>query len=283
MTQVSVVIPTCQRLELLKRAIRTVLAQSYTDFEVIVVNDGEDISLAEFNDPRLKYIKNLIKRGGGGSRNEGVRSAMGEYIAFLDDDDRWLPNKLEIEVEALKKGSDKAAFAFTSVTNEYEDRTEVTNVPEGEANQMERVLAKFNGFLTSTLLVKRDKFNEIGGFDESFPSHQEPDLILRLSQKYNGIGINKPLTIMSMFRTHEHIGSSLERRIAGRVKILAKHKEEFAKRPKVLAKHYFRIGLWQRDSGHGKEAREYFKKALNTKFTWRYLYHYLSRVLILWK
>ncbi len=273
---VSVVIPTCNREEMLKRALASVQAQTFSDFEVIVVDDGAGTSaMLPVSDPRFRYIKNTQKKGGAGSRNVGIQSAKGEYVAFLDDDDMWMPEKLFITLDALQRASEKAVFVYTSVTNQYENRKEVTEAPEGEVNQLERALRKFNGFLTSTLVVKKNAFNEVGGFDESLPSHQEPDLIIRISQKYDGVGINMPLTCMTM-TPREHIGGSLERRIMGRTMLLDKHKTLFEARPKVLAYHLFRIGLWQRDMGRQKDAKSSFKKALMVSPHPKYLLHYLS-------
>jgi glycosyltransferase involved in cell wall biosynthesis len=277
MPKVSVVIPTANRPELLKRAIGSVLAQDFTDFELIVVDDGDDASSVakSFSDPRIRYVKNSTKKGGAGSRNGGAQSAKGEFIAFLDDDDQWVSGKLSKQVSLLEGASPKTAFSFTAVKNVYDDKEEVTHVPAGEMNFLERALRRFSGFLTSTLVVRREALLGEGGFDESFPSHQEPDLIIRLSKKYDGIGIDEPLTLMSMSRSYEHISSNLERRIAGRKALLAKHTGLFAQRPRVLARHYFRIALWERDNKNFAEAEKYFRLALRTSLNLRYLAHYV--------
>src|SRR5271165_2090948 len=97
--QVSVVIPTIRRPELLLRALRSVLTRTFQDFEVIVVIDGPDepthLALGSLDDPRLVVIANPQSLTAAGARNVGVSRATGEWIAFLDDDDEWLPQKLE--------------------------------------------------------------------------------------------------------------------------------------------------------------------------------------------
>ncbi|MBI3573830.1 glycosyltransferase [Candidatus Kaiserbacteria bacterium] len=275
---VSVVIPTKNRPELLKRALTSVVAQTYKDFEAIVVDDGDGSAaamVASFGDSRIRSIKNNGVHGGGAARNLGIREAKGEFVAFLDDDDAWVPEKLAVEVWFLNDASAKTAFVFSAVTNVRESGEETSNVPEGKANYLERALTRFSGFLTSTLLLRREALLAVGGFDESLPSHQEPDLIIRLSEKYDGISVDKPLTRMSMEESHEHIGSDLRRRVAGRKAILLKHAALFQARPRILAKHYFRIGLWSRDIGEKVEAKKYFRLAAGISFSLRYTAHYL--------
>lgn len=96
---VSVVIPTYNRAHLVGRAIQSVLNQTYQDFEIIVVDDGSTDNTEEvvksFNDPRIRYIRHDQNRGGSAARNTGIKMARGEYIAFQDSDDEWLPEKLE--------------------------------------------------------------------------------------------------------------------------------------------------------------------------------------------
>jgi len=102
--KVSVVIPTFGRAELLRRALRSVLAQTETDIEVIVVVDGDDpptIAVLQGEpDPRLKYIVQPVKGGAAHARDMGVDASQSDWVAFLDDDDEWLPRKLELQLAA---------------------------------------------------------------------------------------------------------------------------------------------------------------------------------------
>ena len=107
MPRVSVVIPTYNRAELLKRAIESVLGQTYQDFELIVVDDASmdntEEMMKDFSDERIRYIR--LKQNSGTSavpRNTGIKSAKGEYIACHDDDSEWLPQKLEKQVKAFE-------------------------------------------------------------------------------------------------------------------------------------------------------------------------------------
>lgn len=278
-SKVFVIIPTCNRPELLKKAIGSVLCQTYQDFEIIVVDDGlkerAQNLVKEINDPRILYIQNKKSLGGGGARNVGIRAARGEYVAFLDDDDEWLPEKLEVQMSLFEKSPNNVGFCFSAVTNVFDAKEENTSVKEGVKDYSEISFIRFKGFLTVTLIIRKKIFDEIGGFDEKLPSHQDPELILRIAQKYKGLGINKPLVRVNMKSGHEHIGSNLKRRIAGREMILKKYKEEYAKRPVILAKHYFWLGVWYRDDKQFSQAREYFTKAWKTHFRPIYFFRYL--------
>lgn len=262
------------------RAVRSALSQTLTDLEVIVVDDGRALpaegAVRSVGDARVSYLTNGSKHGGSAARNAGIHASSGRYVAFLDDDDQWLPRKLEVQVAALAAAPSDVAFSFTAVTNCFDDREERTHVPAETASYLERALTRFAGFLTVTLLIKREALEAVGGFDEQLPSHQEPDLIIRLSQRYRGLGIDEPLTRVDMSTRHEHVGSNLERRVAGREMVLAKHAALFADRPNLLARHLFWLGLRYREAGRTAEARSRFRRAWTTHRHPRYLLHYLG-------
>src|SRR5215813_6292011 len=102
MPKVSVIIPTHNRAESIRSAITSVLNQTFQDFEIIIIDDASEDQtrevIANFNDTRIKVIHNQVSKGAAGSRNIGIMHSNCEYIAFLDDDDEWLPEKLKIQV-----------------------------------------------------------------------------------------------------------------------------------------------------------------------------------------
>lgn len=111
---VSVVLTTYNRASLLVRAVRSVLAQTLGDFELIVVNDaGEDVAalLAGFADPRVVHVCHAVNRGQGAARNTALRLARGEYVAYLDDDDQYYPEHLETLAAALAAGRADLVYA----------------------------------------------------------------------------------------------------------------------------------------------------------------------------
>jgi len=283
MPKISIIIPTCNRPLLLTRAIRSVLTQTYQDFEVIVVDDGlkeraENV-VAAFGDPRIRSIKNETSLGGGGARNRGIREAHTEFIAFLDDDDEWLPEKLSIQMEQFAHSDSDVGFCFTGARIETDEGAEITTAKQGVRDLSEVALLRFKGFLTTTLIVKRAVFDNAGLFDESLPSHQEAELVIRITRKYKGLGINRPLVVMNM-HTHDHIGADLSRRIKGKELVLEKHAALYTKHPRALAQQYFWLALWCRDSGELVKAKEYFRKAFRLSGNPRYFVHYFRTLFL---
>lgn len=280
MSKVSVIIPTHNRPELLKKAVYSVLNQTYKDIEVTVVDDGlekrADKAIEELNDSRVKYIQHQEEKGGSVARNTGIRASTGQFIAFLDDDDEWLPNKLELQMKEFEKTSQDVGFCFSAVTNVFDDKEENTKVPEGVKNYFESTLARSKTFLTVTLIIRKNVFDDIGLFDEKLPSHQEADLIIRIAKKYKGLGINLSLVRVNMLSNHDSVGKSIKKGIVGKEIILSKHWEDFKNRPKILARKYFELGLLYRDSSQFIKVKEMFQKALKNDFSLVHLSHYSS-------
>jgi len=115
---VSVIIPAYNRAKTLQRAIESVLAQSYQNFEIIIVDDASTDLTAEtikdFLTPKTRYFKHKNNKGPGAARNTGIKKSKGKFIAFLDSDDQWLPEKLEKQIEIFKKAPKKIALVGTN-------------------------------------------------------------------------------------------------------------------------------------------------------------------------
>jgi glycosyltransferase involved in cell wall biosynthesis len=187
--QVSVVIPTYNRASLLGRALRSVLNQTLSDLECIVVDDGstdQTVALVEgFQDPRLRVVRLPGNGGCGRARNTGIRVARGELIAFLDSDDEWLPQKLERQVARLRECEDPltaVVYCRCVVRDGLTDRTwfEPRVVYGGDVFQY--LLGGWNPATPSMFLVERRSLLEVGGFSESLPCAQDYDLWLRLAE-----------------------------------------------------------------------------------------------------
>jgi glycosyltransferase involved in cell wall biosynthesis len=159
---VSVVIPTRNRPELVLRAVRSALGQTYKNIEIVVVVDGPDPRtveiLAQCDEPSLRIVELAQSLGGAEARNEGARAAKGEWIAFLDDDDEWLPTKIERQVHAAVQSGNPLAIVTCKILLRSDGTDSVVphHLPGPGQPMSEYVLgAPRNGFQTSSYFVSR--------------------------------------------------------------------------------------------------------------------------------
>jgi len=187
---VSVIIPTYNRRALLQEAIESVLAQTLGDFEVVVVNDaGSDARPAvdAFRDPRLVYLEHTVNQGQPAARNTALRAARGRYIAYLDDDDRYLPQHFETLVGALQRTgkavaySDCVSVAFLPTEQGFQE-TKRENVFHQEATR-EKLLID-NVFPPLVMMHERACLDKTGLFDPDLRGHEDWDLTIRLALHY---------------------------------------------------------------------------------------------------
>jgi glycosyltransferase involved in cell wall biosynthesis len=168
--RVSVVIPVYDRAATVERAVTSVLAQSFADFEVVVVDDGSTDGgcdrIAE-RDPRIRVLRHAANRGPSAARNTGIAASRGEFVAFLDSDDEWLPEKLAHQLEALGHcgaSVDAVASAFMLV-DDADGRRRAVRAPF-RRDPWRSVLLGCTLGPGSTLMCRRSWFTQGGGFDE---------------------------------------------------------------------------------------------------------------------
>lgn len=187
MPWVSVIIPTFNRSRKLIRALRSVLKQTFTDYEIIVVDDGSSDdtyqAIAAYL-PTIHYVKKKENTGVSAARNCGILHASAPWIAFLDSDDYWLEDKLSVQMDYIKRHPDTLAC-----------QTEEIWIREGMKVNPRRKHRKPSGNIfdqslqlclvsPSSVMLKRSLLDEIGLFDESLPAAEDYDLWLRISCRY---------------------------------------------------------------------------------------------------
>jgi glycosyltransferase involved in cell wall biosynthesis len=207
--KVSVVIPTYDRAAKVQRAVESVLAQTMKDIEVVVVDDGSSDNTAEvlstaFRD-RIRYLVQT-NQGASVARNRGVEEAHGEWIAFLDSDDRWEPDKLEAQFKALEKFAEcGACYTDTRLFNYPENRTlfqlaeanYAHQGSEGINTEVLRLLVRPGGagmvVHLSSLLARRDLIRKTGGFDPKLLYSQDSEFMFRLAMQTSFCFVSRPL------------------------------------------------------------------------------------------
>jgi glycosyltransferase involved in cell wall biosynthesis len=222
---ISVVIPTHNRCEMVVRALESVLTQTHLPVEVIIVDDGSTDGTAEKITPYLgsadivtvKYIWK-VKGGVSSARNVGIAASGAEWISFLDSDDTWLPQKLERQVEALQRFPRSAACVTDAV---YLNNPNLMQTAFGQAAVEERPLFGelrdalrsiaygYHGLYLQTLLVRRDLLAEIGVFDEFLQLSEDSDMFFRVARRTSISYVNLPL--VQIDRTPNRVDGLIER------------------------------------------------------------------------
>ena len=195
---VTVVIPTYNRAALLPRALRSVLAQTHQDFEVLVVDDGstDDTAsvVADTGDARVRYVRQPENAGVAAARNRGLRESRGTFIAFLDSDDEWRPEKLAMQLELFDTHSDETALVYTGVENVRTDGTSSIDRPRDRGNVYARMLAVnvIHGG-GSNVMIRRSVVATAGFFHETLPAIEDYDYWLRITRFFRVDYVDAPL------------------------------------------------------------------------------------------
>ncbi len=235
---VSVVIPTRNRSGRVAEAVRSALAQTVRDLEVIVVDDASDddtptvLATLEGEDSRVRGIRAVERGGASRARNMGAEHASGDLLAFLDDDCVWAPDKLEAQRRAM---SDGAGACYTKqATRDLDGRWIVEGEALPEGSQIDGLL-RTNFVGTPSLVVRRDLFVELGGFDETLPRLQDWDLALHLAARTRLAYVPRVMVRSALVPGGISTSPGLLERAAAR--IVERHAPELTRR-QAAALHY---------------------------------------------
>lgn len=198
MPTVSVVIPVYNGARYLTEALDSVFAQTYSDYEVICVDDGSTDASVDILKGFGSRISLVQQRNAGGcaARNEGVRRSSGPYVAFLDQDDRWYPDKLARQVSALDAAPDASLALCNSDRMDMEGRVvqvgaTVSERPGLQTEPLGRLIGE-DQLLSSAIMVRRDLFIRAGMFDEQLHGFEDFDLAARLRREGRFVFIEEP-------------------------------------------------------------------------------------------
>lgn len=200
---ISIVLPTYNRKHIISKAIDSVLNQTYQDFELIIADDcssdgTEEYVQNHYTDPRIRYVKNEVNLGAGGTRNHGIELAQGEYIAFIDSDTEWCSEKLMRQMELFLEHPD-AGMVYSSFYKE--SPTERVFFPFEEI-QREYLSGDIYGILlqiplvdTPTMIIPRKILEELGSFCGELRGLEDYELSLRIAKHYPIYICDEPLVI----------------------------------------------------------------------------------------
>ncbi len=258
--QISIIIPTYNRVKLIINALNSIFNQTFQDYEILIIDDASTDTteqvIKELNHPKVKYLKLEENSGQCIARNFGTRHAKGDYLAFLDSDDEWLPNKLENQMNLFEKeGSDRlgAVYGYSYQKDVIKDETYLSDSGYFRGDIHGKMLTGFCPPTPSLFVVKRSVFESVQGFDEALVTFVDLDLWLRISEKYDFDYVEEPVIIK-----YEQIGDQ--------------YINNFDKR--YIGYHLF-IQKWSKyiREKKGKKGLMFFKRSLVSKLVFPFLDH----------
>jgi len=241
MVVISVIIPTYNHANYILETLDSVFAQTYNDYEVIVVNDGSPDNTAEILRPlatagQIRYIEQP-NQGQATARNRGLSEATGEFIAFMDDDDLWPPDKLEWQVEILRANQRLVAIGGEMLTiNGCGEPIADKRLTAGNVSRMELYCG--NPFASpGQVLIRRNALEAVGGFDTTIWGSDDLDLWFRMLEVGD---IAKVQSLALKYRIHESNASHMKERMLVNTKaVITKH---LAKEPRSIRRECERAG-----------------------------------------
>ena len=235
----TVIIPTYNRAVLLARAIQSVLRQTFTDFELIVVDDhstdGTASVVENIDDTRVIYMVNGRAKGSAGAKNTGVARSRADWIAFLDDDDYWLPEKLERQHQKIMSVDDGFGLVYT-LSSDLKDGM-LLNRREKPVEGFVFLDMLFNDYIgtASCVAVRKRAVEHVGGFDERFPSKVDTDLYIRLAKNYKVACIREVLAIRDL-APNNRISRSARKKLNANLLFYRKYHKYLIQRMKLKSR-----------------------------------------------
>ena len=270
---ISVIIPTYNRGQTISKSVQSVLNQSYIDLEVIIIDDGSTDNtekiILELEDSRISYYKNTSNIGACGSRNKGIEIAKGEFIAFQDSDDEWLPEKLKEQINFLKKVD--CDVVFCSMERLLGKKKEIYPPynPNNNSDLYKQLLYE-NCTSTQTLLGKSYVFKKIT-FDEGMPRFQDWELMLRITADYSVKHLNKVL--VKSYIQKDSISLNSSSAISGLEMIYRIHEEAIVRNKKIHAG--FNIKIAEYMLANGENPDKYYKKVYQLNSSIKFFLFYV--------
>ena len=273
---VSAVITTHNRKDFLEKALQSALSQTYANMEIIVVDDRSTDGTKEYMEALVQsradrhgipvqYIYNANGGGGNHARNTGICAAKGEYIAFLDDDDEWLPEKTKKQADYLDQHAEVGIVGCGKIDEfDLKERSKerIINTADGDMSQR---IFKILNFTTSCLMIRKSLLIKVGMFDESIQYWQDYELLIRLCQNTKFVQIGEHLTL---FRIRMQDKNRLSNNLAGWEKSVKYLEEKHQKLiealpPKMRLAHYktiIRDGINRCNKNNDKKRKRWYLK-----------------------
>jgi glycosyltransferase involved in cell wall biosynthesis len=265
---VSVVIPAYNRAQFIEGAVYSVLTQTYTNLEVVVVDDGSTDNTVPIlkeqarKDARIRLIQHSHRKGAQAARNTGIHAAQGQWIAFLDSDDQWLSESLDVRLQIARLKGVHIVHSDCYVRRPGSAQLQRFGHPRLQGNVYRQLLRRCSTLFPSFLLSK-EALTRIGYLDQTIVSYQEWDTAIRLAKYYKFAFVQEPTFIYDC-SSAETISKDLLRTAQGYEQVFLKHRRSILCHlgPKALASHYQRAADLYHEADEEDEARRCFRIAI---------------------
>lgn len=293
---ITVITPTYKRYQYLKKAIDSVLTQTYNDFEYIIVDDNtldsDERKLTEkvirgYSDPRIRYIQNEKNLGGSGARNVGIFQAKGEYIAFLDDDDMYLPDRLEVQLNQMVANGwdvsvmDGATYSYETGEKLAERHQQIRNGMTKDELNRAHLLYHISG--TNSFMFRASFIKSIGGFDD-VPSCQEYILMQKALDANPKFGYIPEIHIKNFMHQGDQLSTG-PKKLKGQQLLFENKKKYFhlltrGERKQVICRHHgVLFFVYFKMHKYGKAGIEAFKCFFSSpKHAWQWYQEYKAKI-----
>lgn len=282
---VSAVITTHNREpEIVERALKSIVMQTYPNMEIFVVDDSNEefeyrdavkSTVEKYSDKSVTYIRHEKCMGACAARNTGLQAAKGEYIAFLDDDDEWKPEKIEKQLTAFVNDDIALVYCGAEVVNLENNIINTSKVKFRKGRIFDELIS--GNFIGSTSfpLLRTEALRAINGFDVLMESAQDYDVWLRISEKYE---VNYVKDILVTYYIHKgvRISKNLSKRVNGQQRLIDKNIDYLKKYKEIYALRVLKIALeYASGKKYFKAMKRYFKAIglnfFNIKTNFKYL------------
>lgn len=264
---ISIILPVFNREKTVARAIDSVLYQTDTQWELIIVDDcstdGTYKKLISYKDNRIRILKATKNSGAAAARNLGISASQGAFITFLDSDDHYEPQFLEAAKEKFRTTSSSVGIIWTGYTqyrqigNELKTKENIWT-PDRNKSPYHTFLHELRIGIGTGITIRKEVFNTIGLFDESLPAAEDTDLFLRIAQQYSFDYIDQYLININQVGK-DRLSRRFDKIATAYNIIVPKHLKQIEKVDKLRSKYYYK-GMWLNyHLGDQKIARRYFK------------------------
>ena len=247
MSTVSVILPTYNRAESIVRAIKSVLNQTYSDYELIVVDDGSaddtEKIISSIHNKKIKYIQNKENKGAGAARNIGIQKAKGKFIAFQDSDDEWHLDKLKKQVDIFTASGPELGVVYSDMERILiNGKKRYSKSPTIDSSKLIDSTTQFYTVFNigiQTAMIKKECLKRVGLFREELPRYEDLELFIRLSRCYKFHHIKDALVD---YHETKGLSSNDEADTRARKMLLSLYSKELVNEKKFILKEMAYIG-----------------------------------------